>query len=76
MSKYPQTPADKKTSVVKDQTFDDDDSDEQESSVLSEESESLDLPSRASDTIPIAAPAPEVIECTVRMDMTMGEFEN
>ena len=43
--------------------------------MLSEESESLDLPSRASET-PIAAPAPEIIECTVRMDMTMGEFEN
>ena len=73
MSKYPQTPMDKKTSVVKDQS-EDDYSDEQESSVLSEESESLDLPSRASET-PVAAPAPEIIECTVRMDMSMDEFD-
>ena len=46
--------------------------------MLSEESESLDLPSRGSETVtkPIPAPAPEVIECTVRMDMSMDEFEN
>jgi hypothetical protein len=43
--------------------------------VLSDESQSLDLPSRGSETVPVAAPAPEVIECTVRMDMTMGEFD-
>lgn len=42
--------------------------------MLSEESESLDLPSRASET-PVAAPAPEIIECTVRMDMSMDEFD-
>jgi len=41
--------------------------------VLSEESESLDLPSRASETV--IAPAPEIIECTVRMDMSMDEFD-
>ena len=77
MGKYPQTPMDKKTSVVKNQASDDQ-SEEQESSVLSEESESLDLPSRGSETVtkPIPAPAPEVIECTVRMDMSMDEFEN
>lgn len=43
--------------------------------MLSDESESLDLPS-GSEVTPTPAPAVEKIECTVRMDMTMGEFEN
>ena len=44
--------------------------------MLSEESVSLDLPSQISETTKATpAPAPEIIECTVRMDMSMDEFD-
>ena len=55
--------------------MDSEDTPEEESSELSEESESLDLPS-GNEITPTPQPAVEKIECTVRMDMTMGEFEN